>query len=240
MIAVAGGKGGSGKTTTTLGVGRALADREAGPVVAVDADWDLPNLAALADAVDTRDGEPPAPDSRTVPATFGNAGRDAAWSGSGSGSFAVLAAPDDPTIRDEYAAFEAVSGSAPDGARVLLDCPAGVSPDAAVPLRAADASLLVTSLHPPALRDTAKTAAMARALDCPPLGVVVTRAASAPNGVADLLACPSLGAVPDAPSAPLGEPAVRAAYDDVAAALIGQGIGQSGPVPTETNRPGGQ
>ncbi|MDZ5813368.1 P-loop NTPase, partial [Halorubrum sp. AD140] len=47
MIAVAGGKGGSGKTTTTLGLARALSRRGA-PVVAADADWDLPNLARLA------------------------------------------------------------------------------------------------------------------------------------------------------------------------------------------------
>ncbi|MFW6000490.1 MAG: AAA family ATPase, partial [Halorubrum sp.] len=39
MIAVAGGKGGSGKTTTTLGLARALSRRGA-PVVAADADWD--------------------------------------------------------------------------------------------------------------------------------------------------------------------------------------------------------
>ena len=47
MIAVTGGKGGSGKTTTTVGLARALARRGAS-VVAADADWDLPNLTAVA------------------------------------------------------------------------------------------------------------------------------------------------------------------------------------------------
>ncbi|POG57234.1 nucleotide-binding protein, partial [Haloferax marisrubri] len=44
MLAIAGGKGGSGKTTTTLGLASALD----GPVLAVDADRDMPNLHAMA------------------------------------------------------------------------------------------------------------------------------------------------------------------------------------------------
>ncbi|MFW5937921.1 MAG: P-loop NTPase, partial [Halanaeroarchaeum sp.] len=48
MLAIAGGKGGVGKTTTALGVGVALATRRRDPVV-VDADADLPNLHLVAD-----------------------------------------------------------------------------------------------------------------------------------------------------------------------------------------------
>ena len=211
MIAVAGGKGGSGKTTTTLGLARALSRRGA-LAVAVDADWDLPNLARLAS--ETSDGA----------ATGGNDGRTvvgAARDGVSpdrSGP-AVIAAPDDAETVDPAPTFEALRNAVPDDAPTLLDCPAGASPDAAAPLRAADRSLLVTPLRRSALRDAVKTAAVARRLDCPPLGVVAVRASSVPEPVADLLGCPVLGRIPSAAPAPLSDPSVESAYDDLARRL---------------------
>ena len=210
MIAVAGGKGGSGKTTTTLGLARALSRRGA-PAVAADADWDLPNLAPLASETGGSDRDPP---PTVVDAVRG---RDPV--ASGRPSPAVLAAPDDPDTVDPSATFEALANAVPDDAPTLLDCPAGASPDAAAPLRAADRSLLVTPLDRAALRDAAKTAAIARRLDCPPLGVVVVRADSVPDPVADLLGCPVLGRVPSVAPAPLADPAVRSAYGDLARRL---------------------
>ncbi|MFC6733023.1 MULTISPECIES: ParA family protein [unclassified Haladaptatus] len=56
MLAVAGGKGSCGKTTTTLGLARALA-RHGHDVVAVDTDTAMPNLHAVAD-VDREPGLP--------------------------------------------------------------------------------------------------------------------------------------------------------------------------------------
>lgn len=50
MLAVTGGKGGCGKTTTTLGLAAAFARQRRRPV-AVDADRDMPNLAIVANAV---------------------------------------------------------------------------------------------------------------------------------------------------------------------------------------------
>src|SRR6056297_786250 len=47
MLAVAGGKGGAGKTTTTLGLAAALG-RQRRRVVAVDADREMPDLHAMA------------------------------------------------------------------------------------------------------------------------------------------------------------------------------------------------
>jgi len=214
VIAVAGGKGGSGKTTTTLGLARALSRRGA-PAVAVDADWDLPNLARLASA--TGDGGAATVDSdrRTV--------RDAATScdpvSPDRSAPVVLAAPDDPEAVDPAPTFEALRSAVPDDAATLLDCPAGASPDAAAPLRAADRSLLVTPLRRSALRDAAKTAAVARRLDCPPLGVVAVRASSVPDPVADLLGCPVIGQIPSAAPAPLSDPSVESAYDDLARRL---------------------
>ncbi|WP_417448669.1 hypothetical protein [Haloplanus litoreus] len=63
-------------------------------------------------------------------------------------------------------------------------------------MRAADAVLLVSTLCAPALRDAAKTAAMARTLDTPVRGVVLTRTRSAPDAVTDLLDCPVAASIP--------------------------------------------
>lgn len=208
MIAVAGGKGGSGKTTTTVGLARALSRRGA-PVVAADADWDLPNLAGLAaetgaettstvlDAIAADRGIRP---NRSAPV--------------------LLAAPEDPRTADARVTLGSLDSSVPDDTPTLLDCPAGASPDAAAPLRVADRCLLVTPLRRPALRDAAKTAALARRLDCPPLGVVLVRASSTPDQVAELLGCPVFGRVPPRGPEPLSDPEVESAYDDIASALV--------------------
>lgn len=218
MIAVAGGKGGSGKTTTTLGLARALSRRGAS-AVAADADWDLPNLARLASET--------VGSGRLSPPTAVDAVRDRGRIEPERPSATVLAAPDEPGSVAPHATFEALANAVPEDAPTLLDCPAGASPDAAAPLRAADRSLLVTPLDRAALRDVAKTAAIARRLDCPPLGVVVVRADSVPDPVADLLDCPVLGRVPSAAPAPLADPAVRSAYDDLARRLArGYGAGR--------------
>ncbi|ELZ40061.1 cell division inhibitor MinD-like (chromosome partitioning ATPase) [Halorubrum californiense DSM 19288] len=227
MIAVAGGKGGSGKTTTTLGLARALSRRGA-PVVAADADWDLPNLARL--AAETNPESPTATGAEdSVPAdrhTDGTGARTVldAVRGTepvrpGRSSPAVLAGPDAPRSVDASAALDALDGATPDGAPVLLDSPAGASPDVAAPLRAADRALITTPLRRAALRDAAKTAAIARRLDCPPVGAVVVGETSVPDRVATLLDCPVLGAIPDGGAAPLSDPSVRSAYDDLAARL---------------------
>lgn len=235
MIAVAGGKGGSGKTTTTLGLARALARRDgSGRVVAADADWDLPNLEALALATnsnpdslrsrDPRNRVPTETGSRPVHPERGPTVVEAVRgspppSGDGPSTPSVLAAPDNPDGHDAYEIFSSLAGAFSSETVILVDCPAGASPDAAAPLRAAAGAILVTPLRPAALRDTAKTAAMARALDCPPIGVVVSRAASTPDRLADLLGCPVLGTIPPAPSTPLSTGEVQSAYDGIARTL---------------------
>jgi len=195
MLAIAGGKGGSGKTTTTLGLARAID----ASTLAVDADCDLPNLHALAGvprdppADDRGHPDPTTPSAtRVVPAP-----RDAPH---GLGSRLRRLRDDDPRL-------------------ALVDCPAGAGPDAAVPLRAADRVLLVSTACAAGLRDAAKTAAMARAVGTPVVGGVLTRARLAPAGVDDLLGCPVVATVPDA-TEPLTDTGVKRAYRRLARAVV--------------------
>lgn len=162
MLAIAGGKGGTGKTTTALALarelaatdGRAVGLEDGAPaaereVLVVDADVDMPDLHAMAGV------------SREPTVLADDPGRPA---------------PDLPGVRvapapppTAAATFERRLRSLDDDAaatgRVLVDTPCGAGPDAALALDAADGVVLVTRPTPTAVRDTAKTAAMARALD---------------------------------------------------------------------------
>ncbi|MFC6988547.1 MinD/ParA family protein [Haloplanus sp. GCM10025708] len=197
MLAIAGGKGGSGKTTTTLGLASAID----GPAVAVDADRDMPNLHSLADV----DREP-------TLASLGDRDVDAlAQSVRGRDDVGVLPAPRAGERRNLDAHLSRLA-AVETSASILVDCPAGAGPDAAAPLRLADGVVLATSLCAPALRDTAKTAAMARALGTSVHGAVMTRCRVVPDGVEGLLGCPVLAAVPPADPPVLSSDAVRRAY----------------------------
>ncbi|RAW44854.1 cell division inhibitor MinD [Halorubrum sp. 48-1-W] len=233
MIAVAGGKGGSGKTTTTVGLARALSRRGA-PVVSADADWGLPNLAKLADETGTPVATPEAtrsevdgaeplgsnPIERGERPTVTQVARSERPVPVDRCTPVVLDAPERPREHDAVAVFADLSDAVPEEAPLLLDCPAGASPDVAAPLRTADRCVLVTPLRRPALRDVAKTAVIARRLGCPPLGVVVTRARSVPDAVSDLFDCPVLGRIPPRAPTPLEDADVESAYDTAARALV--------------------
>jgi len=202
MLAVVGGKGGVGKTTTALGLGRALADQRRRPLV-VDADVDMPDLHVVAD-VPADPGVPALADGASVRAA---AHAPEAFPG-------VAVCPTTPGAPID-AALDRLSAH-PD--QVVVDCPGGARPDAAAPMRRAERALVVTTPDEPAVTDAVKTAAMARTLGTPVAGVVVTRAEAAPTGLADAVEAPVLATVPEA-RPPLSDDGVRAAYGRLAAAL---------------------
>ncbi len=208
MLAIAGGKGGCGKTTTAVGLARGLAAPGTRPLV-VEADLDMPDLHHRT-GVDRRPGIDDAVD-RGDP-------RNVAQSASRFPGIDVLPCGGADTAT-AAALFERLAdGRGP----ILLDCPAGASPDAAAPLRAADRTVLVSTPREQSLRDAAKTAAMARELDAPPAAVVLVRS---DGGVdpSELLGCEAVVHVPELSEPPL-ETEESAARHRQCAKLLPSGI----------------
>lgn len=197
MLAVTGGKGGSGKTTTALGVASALAERRRRPLV-VDCDLDAPNLHLRADV--PRD---PGLDTSSCPARLTHEspvvpGVDVLSAGDADG--------DDLT---------AVLPAIPDDRPAVLDCPAGASEAVARPLRAADGCLVVATRGRESVEDAVKTAAMARAVGTPVRAVAVSREQTVPRGLAEALDVPTVVPVPRVRE-PLGSAETDAAYAELA------------------------
>lgn len=196
MLAIAGGKGGCGKTTTALGLARALAELGHRPLV-VDADLDMPDLHHRA-GVDSGPG--------ITAAAHSERPADVTQSSSRFPGVDIL-----PGCDADLETATEVFGTLRDYAEpVLLDCPAGAGPDAVAPLRVADGTVILSTPRQRSLRDAAKTAAMARHLDAPPAAVVLVRS----DGRVDLgplFDCENIVHIPELPEPPLEteESAVR-------------------------------
>jgi septum site-determining protein MinD len=193
MLAIAGGKGGCGKTTTAVGLARALATLGRRPLV-VDADIDMPDLHHRTD-VDREPGITAAVECGDPRAVAQRSGRFREV------DILPCGGADTATAASLFEQLGNSDDGQPDPS-VLLDCPAGASPDAAAPLRAADRTVLISTPRERSLRDAAKTAAMARELDAPPVGVVLVRS----DGTADpseLFDCELIVHVPELPEPPL-------------------------------------
>ena len=203
MLAIAGGKGGCGKTTIALGVGQALGTPARRSLV-VDTDLDMPNLHRRA-------GIDPTPGIADITASAEPT--TVAKRATAVENVDVLSCQN----ATEAAVDNAVAGLPQCDRPVVLDCPAGSGPDAARPLRAADRTVLVSAPTSQSLTDAAKTAAMARALDAPPALTVLV----ASDGSVDpsaLLSCPETIHVPSV-SEPLESDRATAKYVEIANVL---------------------
>jgi len=209
MLAIAGGKGGCGKTTTALGLARALARMGERPLV-VEADLDMPDLHHRAET-DRAPGIAAAADSGRP--------REVAQPSSRFPGVDVLPCLE-ATTDTAAALFDRLSACP---GPVLLDCPAGAGPDAVAPLRTADRSVVVSTPRERSLRDAAKTAAMARHLDAPPALVVLVGS----DGSVDpepLFECQRAVHVPELPEPPLETEESAARHLQCAKTLVKRNI----------------
>lgn len=203
MLAIAGGKGGCGKTTIALGIGQALGTPTRRSLV-VDTDHDMPNLHRRAG----------------VTPTHGIADITAATEPTTVAQPATVVENVDVLpcqTATEAAVDNAIDSLSRRDGPVVLDCPAGAGPDAARPLRAADRTVLVSAPTRQSLTDTAKTAAIARALDAPPALTVLVGSDGSVDP-SDLLPCSGTVHVP-AVSEPLESDRAAAKYVEIANGL---------------------
>jgi septum site-determining protein MinD len=230
VYAIASGKGGVGKTTTTVNLGTALAGA-GNQVVVVDADIGMANLAgfvSLGGAATTLH------DVLADEATIDDAlyrladGISAIPSGTDLASYAAAETEGLADVVDRLRdRFD----------YVLLDVGAGVSHETVLPLGVADGVVLVSTPDPAALQDAQKTIELTERTKGTVVGLVLTRVRPdgepSPDAIADRLGLDLLATIPEDDAvrssiregtpvvvhAPHGEAAVG--YKRLAARLLG-------------------
>jgi septum site-determining protein MinD len=167
IVAVAGGKGGVGKTTIAYNLGAAL------DAVVVDADLGMADLphGRGPDLHDVLAGQADATEAiRGGPVSLLPCGR----------SLAGARAADVRELADTLRRVESERGD------VVVDCPAGLRADVGVPLAVADACVLVVSPRRFALADAVRTRELARELDAGLVGVALNRTTDADEPPTDV------------------------------------------------------
>jgi len=222
MIAVAGGKGGSGKTTTTLGFAATLAAAGRDPLV-VDADCDMPDLHLRA-GTELEPGLDAVADAGTTEGVERAIQHSPRVSG-----VAVVSAG---TRRAVGPAIERLRGW--DGP-VLVDCPPGFARQLGTVFGAVGRVVLVTTDRPQAVEDTLKTAAVARAIGAEPSGLLV-RATERECRVAHAFECSTSVRVPSVDD-PLSTRRVRIQWRRLLDAVL-PGPRERGSPPRRPQNPG--
>ena len=238
VYAIASGKGGVGKTTTTVNLGTALA-RAGERVAIVDTDLGMANLAGFVSLT---------PDATTLHDVLaGDASVDDA---SYQLADNIVAVPSGTEL-DDYA------DTSPEGLRdvvselrdrfdyVFLDVGAGVSHETVLPLGLADAVVLVSTPEPAAVHDSKKTLELTDRSGGEIAGLVITRTRPESDvsyeEIASRLDVPLLGTIPDDPAAResvyAGTPLVVNEPDGPAAVAYRQLAGELAGVDVPDRRP---
>ena len=217
VYTVASGKGGVGKTTTSVNLAVALW-RAGNAVALVDADIGMANLAAVLDLE---------PEATLHDVLAGRATVDEAVIEAKDGDLMVLPGSrslDSFAEADPNALVAAVEELADRADYVIVDTGAGLSYEDVLPLGMADGVVLVTTPDPAAFGDTTKTMEVADLLGAPIRGLVVTRAVPDTNSeaIAAEIGAELLGTIPEDPavmaSTVAGDPLESHAPDSDAAA----------------------
>ncbi len=193
FILFASGKGGTGKTTTAINIGCALTNFGK-DVVLVDANLSTPHVGimlgsprlrntlnkALAGSRDIRKSAYVHPSGlKIVPASIER------------GEF------DDESVAKLKNVLVELAGTAE---IVLLDAPAGLTPEFTHLLRASDELIIVTNPELPAMSDALRLSQLAKEHDIPVLGVILNKQnllhSLTPQNVQSFLEQPLLGMVP--------------------------------------------
>ena len=214
MIAIAGSKGGCGKSTVALGLAVAFAGTDT-PAVTIDADRQLPNLHVMADC----DRKPTVADLGRASASESGPGlRDIAQQHPREPNVGIVPAPTSSQAFEFDSIDERVDI---DGVQVVVDCPSGAGPDVVEPLRQAEGAIVVASNTDRSLEAAETTIDMARRLDVPIYGAILNKCDEVPARATRWDGVPLLGCVPERPS-PLVNDEVAAAFDDIVAQLRSQ------------------
>lgn len=190
VIAIASGKGGVGKTATTvnLAISFRLHDRSVG---VVDGDIGMPNLAAWFDI------DPPHT-LHDVLAERVEVNTALQKEANGFGILAGSSQLADYSAADPSRFAYVTDRLSQEYEVVLIDTGGGLSYENSLPLQLADHVLLVTSPAPPAVADTKRTKALVEMLEGSVLGVIVTKVTddANPRAIASDLGVELVGSIP--------------------------------------------
>lgn len=211
VYAIAGGKGGVGKTSVTVNAGIALQDAGYDTLV-VDADLGMTNLGGMLGV----DHQPTIHDVLSGVAPVSEAITEGPGGLSilpGSGRLEAFASADpanlSPVVDELRGQFDAI----------VVDTGSGLCQETVVPMRLADRAVVVTTPDPVAITDGRKMIELGDHVDTSVIGAVVARAEPGTDvpAISDDLGITVLAAIPDDPKAARNEPAVRNSEGSLAA-----------------------